>query len=188
MNMATKSNVPFLSSNVYRIGFKPIDGVKRSIILNKNGLRILIIGGSPDLGPFNELSGIDVKDYLEAIKEEIEANKEKYDLCIVLSHFGMDKDKKIAEKIEGIDVIIGGHFHILMDKHEIVSNKIIFTSGCFGENIGLLRMEINNGKIEVLESRNIDVQEYVQCNEIIDLLKENKEKAIDQLSEHLYDI
>lgn len=188
INMATKAKVPFLSSNAHKIGFKEIDGVKKSIILNKNGLRILIIGGSPDLGPFNELSGINVKEYLEAIKGEIEANKGKYDLCIVLSHFGMDKDKKIAEEIEGIDVIIGGHFHILMDKHEIVNSKIIFTSGCFGENVGLLRMEINNGNIEVLESRNIDVQECVPCNEIIDILKENKEKAIDKLSESLYDL
>jgi 5'-nucleotidase len=36
INMATKAKVPFLSSNVYKIGFKAIDGVKKSIILNKN--------------------------------------------------------------------------------------------------------------------------------------------------------
>jgi 5'-nucleotidase len=75
--------------------------VKKSFILKKNNLRILIIGASPAFGPFNELCGLAYKDYIEVIKEEIAANSGKYDLSIVLSHVGMDKDKEIAMQIEG---------------------------------------------------------------------------------------
>ena len=38
---------------------------------------------------------------------------------------GMDKDREIAKEIDKVNVIIGGHFHILMDKPEIVNNTII---------------------------------------------------------------
>lgn len=52
MHMAAKSKVPFLSCNMYNLGLIDIEGIKRSTILNKNGLRILIIGASPNLGEF----------------------------------------------------------------------------------------------------------------------------------------
>lgn len=187
-NITTNSKIPFLSSNVYSLGFKDIEGVRKSFILNKKGLRILIIGASPDLGSFNELNGLAIKDYIEVIKEEIASNSGKYDLCIVLSHLGMDKDKNIAEQINGIHVIIGGHFHILMEEPEIVNNKIIFTSGCFAENLGLLKLEINSNEVKLLEGKNINIHHCKACDEIMDILKKNKEKAIDKLSEPIYEL
>ncbi|MBU3144805.1 bifunctional UDP-sugar hydrolase/5'-nucleotidase [Clostridium sp. CF012] len=187
VNMATKSKVPFLSCNFDTLGNTEIAGVKKSIILNKNNLRILIIGTSPDLGPFNELLGFQHKDYIQSIKSEITLHKDKYDLCIVLSHSGMDNDRKIAE-IEEVNIIIGGHTHLLMDKPEIVSNTIIHTSGGFGEHLGLLKVEINNRKVEILEDKNIGIENCYSNEKIIDILKENKEKAIVNLSKNLYNI
>jgi len=187
VNMVTKSKVPFLSCNLVTLKKTDVDGVKKSIILHKNNLRILVIGTSPFLGPFNELNGFKVEEFLEAIKEEIMLNKGKYDLCIVLSHSGIQCDRKMAE-IEEVNVIIGGHTHILMDKPEIVCNTIIHTSGCFGENLGLLRIEINHTKVELLEAKNIRTYECLFNGKIIDILKENKEKAIVTLSKNLYNI
>jgi len=187
VNMVTKSKVPFLSCNLVTLKKTDVDGVKKSIILHKNNLRILVIGTSPFLGPFNELNGFKVEEFLEAIKEEIMLNKGKYDLCIVLSHSGIQCDRKMAE-IEEVNVIIGGHTHILMDKPEIVCNTIIHTSGCFGENLGLLRIEINHTKVELLEAKNIRTYECLFNEKIIDILKENKEKAIVTLSKNLYNI
>ncbi len=187
VNMAIKSKVPFLSCNFSKLGNTDIEGVKRSIIVQKNNLKILIIGTSPDLGAFNELNGFEIKNHLEAIKKEIILNKDKYDLCIVLSHLGMDKDREIAG-IEEVNVIIGGHFHILMDKPEIINNTIIHTSGCFGEHLGLLGIEINHSEVELLEAKNIKTDKCFSDEKIIDILKENKEKAIVKLSKYLYDI
>ncbi len=185
-NMAKNSMIPFLSSNAYSVDFKNIDGVKQSFILNKNNLRILIIGTSPDLGAFSELNGLAFKDYIEAIKGEIALNSGKYDLCIVLSHLGMDKDKHIAMQIDGVDVIIGGHFHILMEKPEVVNGTIIFTSGAFGENLGVLDLEVSDKKTKLIEGENIKIENCIPSEEIIDLLKKNKEKAIDKLSVPIY--
>jgi len=187
VNMATNSKVPFLSCNFVTLGDTEIEGVKKSIILHKNDLRILIIGTSPDLGPFNELLGFEIKEHIQAIIREIILNKDKYDLCIVLSHSGIDADRKIAE-IEEVNVIIGGHSHILMEKPEIVSDTIIHTSGCFGEYLGLLRIEINNKNVRLLEDENIKTNEYFFNEKINDILKENKEKAIVALSKNLYNI
>lgn len=186
--MSTNTKVPFLSSNICRLDFTAVEGVRKSILINKNGIRILIIGASPDLGAFNELNGIALIDYMASIKYEIASNKGNYDLCILLSHLGMDKDKDIAMQMDGIDVIIGGHFHILMEKPEIVNNKIIFTSGVFGENLGVLKLEIINNKVELLGGENIAILHCKVCSEITGILKKNKEKAIDILSDPICEL
>ena len=186
INMTTNSKIPFLSSNIYNFDFKAFESVRKSILLYKNALRILIIGASPDLGPFNELLGYSTKDYIEVIKEEISYNNGKYDLCIVLSHLGIDKDRIIAEQIADIHVIIGGHSHLLMAKPEKVNDTIIFTSGCNAENIGVTMLEVKDNKAELLSGENINIQHCKACDEIIDILSRNKEKAIDKLSKPLY--
>ncbi|QHQ63158.1 bifunctional metallophosphatase/5'-nucleotidase [Anaerocolumna sedimenticola] len=186
--MAGKSKIPFLSSNICGLEFNEVNCVKKSTLLNKNGLRILIIGASPDLGPFNELLGYHIKDYIEVIREEIASNNGKYDVCIVLSHLGMDKDKNIAEQLDGIHVIIGGHFHILMDKPEILNGKIIFTSGSYAKNLGVLNLEVSDNKVELLSGENIDTTNCEVCDDIIDILNKNKEKALDELSKPIYAI
>lgn len=186
--MSENTKIPLLSSNMNRLDFAPIGNVKKSIILNKNGLRILVIGASPDLGPFNELMGFALEDYLEAIEHEIKVNESNYDLCIFLSHLGMDKDKEIAEKINGIDIIIGGHFHILMEKPEIVNDKIIFTSGAYGENLGMLSIEVNEHKVKLLESKNIPISQWEESSEVLEIVKNNRQKAINNLSVPIYKI
>lgn len=188
INMATNSRIPFLSCNMYKIGLTEIEGVRPSVIINRSGLRILIVGASPDLGVFTELCGLEAKDYIRAIREEILKNEGKYDLCLVLSHLGMEKDEKIAEEIEDVDLIIGGHFHILMEEPKIINGTIIFTSGSYGENLGLLRLEVNKDKIEILEGKNINIEDCSASDKIIKVLSENKEKAIDNLSKPLYSI
>ncbi|MGH4117756.1 bifunctional metallophosphatase/5'-nucleotidase [Clostridium sp.] len=187
VNMATKSMVPFLTCNLVKLGDSDIEGVKKSILLHKNNLRILIIGTSPNLGVFNELFGFEIKDHIEAIKKEIKLNKGEYDLCIVLSHLGIDNDRKVAA-IDEVNIIIGGHSHILMEKSEIINNTIIHTSGCFGEHLGLLRIEFNQTKVELIEDKNIKIYECSSNEKINNILKENKEKAIVTLSTKLYNI
>ncbi len=186
--MANNTRVPLLSSNIRSLGSTNIDGLKKSILISKNGLRILIIGASPDLGPFNEFLGFTLVDYIEAIAHEINENKGKYDLCILVSHLGMNKDREIAEKLEDIDVIIGGHLHILMEEPEIINNTIINTSGVFGEHLGVLKLEVHKDGVELLEGKNINITQENECDGIIDILKTNKEKAIDVLSEPLYEL
>ncbi|MCL1851112.1 MAG: metallophosphatase [Bacteroidetes bacterium] len=63
---------------------------------------------------------------------DILQNKEQCDLIICLSHLGFEAefageitDKDIAEKVAGIDFIIGGHTHTLLEEPVIVNHTKI---------------------------------------------------------------
>jgi len=74
---------------------------------------------------------------------EILKNKEKCDIIICLSHLGFDAefpddipDKILAEKVSGIDFIIGGHTHKLIEEPVIVNDTKIVQAGKRGIYMG----------------------------------------------------
>ncbi len=186
--LTSDGRIPFLSCHIRKLNGEEIEGLNKSIIINKAGLRILIIGASPNLNEFSTSCGLDILDYLQGINKEINNNKDKYDICIVLSHLGMDKDEEIATKISEVDVIIGGHFHILMDEPKIINNTIIHTSGQFGEHLGVLKLSIKDNKVSLVKGENINIEGLDMDKGIIKVLKKNKEIALNNLSIPLYEV
>ena len=66
------------------------------------------------------------------------------DMTIVLSHIGLELDRKLAELLDpgfGVDFIIGGHSHSFMDEAEIVNGIPIVQAGTGTDLVG--RFEID---------------------------------------------
>lgn len=58
---------------------------------------------------------IEFKDEVESAQEQINKLKEQgINKVVLLTHVGLDMDKKLAEELDGVDVIIGGDSHSLM--------------------------------------------------------------------------
>jgi 5'-nucleotidase len=82
---------------------------------------------------------------------DILQNKEHCDLIICLSHLGINAesegdvtDKEIAENVSGIDFIIGGHTHLLLEKPVIVNHTKIVQAQNNGIYVG--KIEITSGE------------------------------------------
>ncbi|MER2260949.1 MAG: 5'-nucleotidase C-terminal domain-containing protein [Psychrobacillus sp.] len=185
-HMTSNSSVPFISNNLVKKDGTPINGVHKSTILEKNGLRLLITGSSPDMGVFNDGLGIHMHDYTNAIREEIQRNKGKYDVCILLSHVGTFADEPLANEIEEIDIIISAHDHKLFKEAKIINNTIINSAGNYGEYLGIVEMEVTNKKVTLLHSETISTKETHEDPQIISVLEGNKTKAVNVLSQPLY--
>jgi 2',3'-cyclic-nucleotide 2'-phosphodiesterase (5'-nucleotidase family) len=81
-----------------------------------------------------------------------EVNK-RADYVIALSHLGLDEDgsygvtsKMVAENIDGIDLIVDGHSHSLLENGMMVGDTLIVSAGEYMENIGLVEITVRNGK------------------------------------------
>jgi sulfur-oxidizing protein SoxB len=70
---------------------------------------------------------------------------------VLLSHNGMDVDLKLASRVTGIDVILGGHTHDGVPQPTVVANRngrtVVTNAGCNGKFIGVLDLDIQGGKV-----------------------------------------
>lgn len=70
---------------------------------------------------------------------------------VLLSHNGMDVDLKMAARVTGIDVILGGHTHDGVPSPIIVANAggktIVTNAGSNGKFLGVLDIQVKAGRV-----------------------------------------
>jgi sulfur-oxidizing protein SoxB len=76
---------------------------------------------------------------------------DKVDAVVLLSHNGMDVDLKLASRVSGIDVILGGHTHDAIPQPMPVTNAggttLVTNAGSNGKFLGVLDLEIAKGRV-----------------------------------------
>ena len=151
----------------------PLDGViEKSFVIEKNGHKYAVIGlAPPDLHERirdNESrKQIGVDDFGKTLKDiqnlTDEYKKQGINKIILLSHCGLEKDKRIAQETSGIDIIIGGHTHDLLQGIEEGKNLlysksnepvIITQAGKDGEYFGDLKITWDDQKGIIVKAQN----------------------------------
>ena len=126
-------------------------GALKSHIVVKNKLRIAILGivdpYSLKYYPKEIKDKIILTDPVKAVKAEMKRLKRKADLFILMTHQGADLDYAIAEKIRGLDVIIGAHSQSALENPEVVNSALITQAGKEGYYIGVIELQIKKGKV-----------------------------------------
>ncbi len=103
---------PMLCANaVLKDGGRPL--AKPYVIQNIGPLRVALFGLLTREARAYPAArqGVIVSDPLESAQRMAERLKTHADILIVLSHCGDEVDRRIAERIDEIDVIVGGHSH-----------------------------------------------------------------------------
>jgi len=80
-----------------------------------------------------------------------EARSKGAQAVVLLSHNGMDVDLKMASRVTGIDVILGGHTHDGVPRPSIVPNRggntVVTNAGSNGKFLAVLDLEVRAGKV-----------------------------------------
>ena len=117
-DLLKEAKFPVLAANIeISDGSKLKDIVKPYVITGFWPFRNGIIGViTPDTADISSPgSSVKFTDPADAIRKNIKKLKSKgVSRIFVLSHLGLDEDIALAQKVEGIDVIIGGHSHSAM--------------------------------------------------------------------------
>ena len=115
------------------------------LTLNVGGLSFLFIGiitedtldtlKSDEIGTF-----VDVEDAAPAVGRMCNAYRHQdVDLTILLTHIGFEQDRKLAAMLDpewGVDIIIGGHSHTILEQPAVVNDILITQANVGTDQIG----------------------------------------------------
>ncbi|WMJ77363.1 metallophosphoesterase [Sedimentibacter sp. MB35-C1] len=148
------SGIGMLCANVLDEEGKPV--FTPYTIEEMDGVKIGIFGlATPETmyktSPLN-VEGLTFADPVEISKEMVEELKDQTDVIIALAHIGLDESsvitsKAIAQEVDGIDVIIDGHSHTLLEEGMIVNNTLIAQSGNYDKNLGYVDISVQDGEV-----------------------------------------
>ncbi|NLC32355.1 MAG: bifunctional metallophosphatase/5'-nucleotidase [Clostridiales bacterium] len=144
-------NYPMLAINVYhrdtqKLAYKPY------LIKEINGIKIGVIGIAATIvdkvmppsfsqGLYFTLGNEELPHVIAQVKEQ------GADFILVLSHLGYPQDLKIAQEVDGIDVLLSAHTHNRVYDPALVNGAIVIQSGCHGSFVGRLDLSIHDKKI-----------------------------------------
>jgi 5'-nucleotidase len=106
----------------------------------------------------NNVVGLVFKDPIEVSKEMVEELEDKTDVIIALAHLGLDESstltsKALAQEVEGIDLIIDGHSHSMLEGGQLENNTLIVQTKNYGQNLGYVDIEILEGEVTGITAR-----------------------------------
>ncbi|MBR2754174.1 MAG: bifunctional metallophosphatase/5'-nucleotidase [Lachnospiraceae bacterium] len=96
---------------------------------------------------------------IEAAAKEIGIICDNYrtrhtDMVVLLTHIGIEADRELAQLLDpdwGVDLIIGGHSHTLMEEPEIVNGVPIVQAGTGSGHIGRFDIEYDTIRNRILD-------------------------------------
>lgn len=71
----------------------------------------------------------------------------KVDLVVLLSHNGISVDLRLASRVRGLDIILGGHTHDGLPAPILVGKTMVVNSGSHGKFLSRLDLDVRGGRI-----------------------------------------
>ncbi len=168
----------FLAQNVFLTeeakfndakAFDPASGrvFKPSLMRDVGGFRVAVIGQAFPYVPIAHPKRF-TPDWTFGIRDdELQKvvdglrNNDKADAVLLLSHNGMDVDLKLASRVTGIDVILGGHTHDAVPQPVAVKNNggvtLVTNAGSNGKFLAVLDLDLGKGKVKNVRYRLLPV-------------------------------
>ncbi len=147
------ANFPIVNANLYIKKYNK-RLMKPYHIIKKDGFDILFTGIITDKIldslKMDKLVGsfVDLEEASSEVGKICNAYKnDDVDLTILLTHIGYDSDLKLAKLLKpewGVDMIIGGHSHTVLDKPAKINNILITQVGVGSNQIGRYDIEVDD--------------------------------------------
>jgi len=189
-----EANFPILSANTYN----KADGtnfVKPYIVKEVQGVKIGILGlttPNPPRWDGDKVKDLEFKSLITEADKWVKVLREQehVDLVFVSIHAGLEKEywedggdsvRGVAENVKGIDAILAGHAHSLIN--ETINNILILEPGRYGNNVARFDFTLEKGtdgkwNIVTKKAENIPTKNVTPDQEILDLNKSVHDKVL----------
>ena len=122
----------------------------------KNNLKVGVFGlTTPDTAYKTRpvlVGGLNFLDPVTVAKKMVKALRPKCDVLIAITHLGVEptdkfKSIEVAEKVDGIDLIVDGHSHTTLPEGLTINNTLIVQTGAYSFNLGKTTIQLDGNKI-----------------------------------------
>lgn len=129
---------------------------------DRNGVKVAVIGQAfpytPIANPRYMIPEWSFGIREEAVQESVDTAKaEGAQLIVLLSHNGFDVDRKLASRVNGIDVVLSGHTHDAVPVPVKVGKTLLIASGSHGKFLSRLDLDVGPDGVKDFRYRLIPV-------------------------------
>lgn len=100
-----------------------------------------------------ETDPVEFSDQHETARQTVaDLRNDGADIVVALTHSGIDADVDLANSVDGIDLIVGGHSHTVLEEPRVEDGTPIVQTGAHLQNLGRLELAYNDadGALEVV--------------------------------------
>lgn len=148
--LAKKQSFPLISANM--VDKKGLPIFKRYVIKNVNGKNVGIFGVIGDTSEMtakvSEITkgAVTIQDPLKAAEAVVKELTGKVDYMIALTHQGTNRDWVIARRVQGIDLVVGGHDKQRTKDPNEADKTLIVQAGEKNQYQGMLQVAMDGTK------------------------------------------
>jgi 2',3'-cyclic-nucleotide 2'-phosphodiesterase (5'-nucleotidase family) len=146
--IVTAAQFPVLCANIVDDKGLFMEGVKPYVMIQRKGFKVAVIGVvTPELLYMvnaKYLAHLTILEPVRVVPGLVrKVKREGAQVVVLLTHLGLEQDKRLAAAMEGIDVIVGGHSHTVVMDPIVVGKTIIVQAGYNGLYLGVLELALD---------------------------------------------
>lgn len=152
LELAVMADFPIVSANVFNADYTSYLPAYK--IMEYDGVKVAVFGLATPATTFmthpDNVIGLTFFDPIIIAKMMTAQLEDEADIVVCLSHLGVEgkyTSEMVAEYVDGIDVIVDGHSHTVMETGRLINDTLIVQSGEYTKNVGIVNLEIKDGML-----------------------------------------
>ncbi len=178
LEVIQKLNFPTIAANFSKDGKTVLDTY---IVKEFEGVKVGIFGMATEETAFKShpknTEGYTFDDMITAAREQVKILKEQenVDIVIMLGHLGLDEGEYtsdlVAKAVSGIDLIIDGHSHTVLEQGRKVEDTLIVSTGEYLGHVGEVELVYDDETNELsLDAKLLSYEDFVDVTPDVEVL------------------
>ena len=135
-----RARFPVLCANMRPKTVGSLSPIQGSVTRQIGGLTVSVFGVTvpmvTEAMAAKVVSAFVFDDPIETARRQVATLRYNADILIALTHIGIGQDRRLAEAVPGIDLIVGGHTHVVLEQPEVVAGVPILQAGSHARYFG----------------------------------------------------
>ncbi len=165
LELADMADFPILAANVYAANYENF--LPEYVIKEVGGVKVGIFGLATPETKFKShpknTEGLEFFDSVIIAKLMVAELESKTDVIVALSHLGMDpssieRSDIVAENVDGIDLIVDGHSHTVLEEGMMIRDTMIVQAGEYDKYVGIVEMVVKGKEVKSITPRLVSAE------------------------------